>query len=68
MSIVIYIAYAKIFINCKRKTKTLDPSDPFTKIIIDKNKEFIEEENFFMVTQTLQIVNMAISVGAYYLL
>ena len=68
MSIVIYIAYAKIFICCKKRTGTLDPEDPFTKIILDNNKDFIEDENFFMITQTLQIVNLTISLGAEFML
>jgi len=49
LAIVIYIVYSKLFLVAKRRLGTFDKSDPFQLILADRNQDFLENENYFMV-------------------
>ena len=42
--------------------KKLDKTDPFQKILAQKNDDFFENENFFMITIVIQIFNIIITI------
>lgn len=50
LAIVIYVIYSKLFLLAKKYSGTFDKNDPFQKILAENNKDFLENENFFMVT------------------
>lgn len=53
ISIIVYIIFCKIFKalkNSRNPGKCLDKNDPFQKILLNKNEDFLENENFFMLT------------------
>lgn len=52
-AITIYIVFCKVFLQLKKQTGTFDLTDPFQKILQNKNKDLLEKENFYMITIVL---------------
>ena len=61
LAIVVYIIYSKSFLKAKKYLGTFDKYDPFQKILADTNQDFLDQENLFMITITLQVMNMTLN-------
>ena len=61
LAIVVYIIYSKSFLKAKKYLGTFDKHDPFQKILADTNQDFLDQENIFMITIMLQVMNMTLN-------
>jgi len=58
--IIFYLCFAKVFKMFVRRFNRRNESDPFQKILYNKNTDFLETDNFFMNIYIIQIMNIVL--------